>query len=247
MKPQPRCVSQTPAGPLTHGSASLSNLRRGETRVEFANKTEPALLQCVTLARFHIRQCRIAIHLQHGSLKLRRQITAAEHAHAAVRHRRTTALQHHEARQILILGAKPVARPRTCARMAGERKTRVHHVAALRVLVHLRGHRANHREVVREFRKLRKQFGDHGAALPARPRLPRTGHNISDVIEHGRFHRHRHGLPVTLLQLRLRIKRVEMRHAAAHVGEDDVLGARLEMRPTHHPCRCRRAKNLFRQ
>ena len=125
--------------------------------------------------------------------------------------------------------------------MAHEGKAGVEGVVALRVLVDLGGHAADDREVVGKPGQLGEKVRHHHAALAARLRLPRAGHDVPVVVEHRGLHRHGHRLAVALRQRRLGIERVHMRHAAAHVGEYDALGPRREVRRTHRQARAERA------
>ena len=218
-----------------------------ERAVEIADEAEPLALARLALARLDVRQRGIAVGLDDRGLMLRGQITAAEKSHAPVRHRRAARLQHDEAGQVLVLRSETVIHPRARARMAHERKPRVHRVIALRVLVHLRRHRANHRELIRARGEIRKQVGENQPALAVRFRLPRAGHEVAVVVEHRGPHRHGHRLAVTAFQFRLRIPRIHVRHAAAHVGEDDVLHARRKMRPRRAAIVRQRAKTFFRE
>ena len=165
-----------------------------------------------------------------GRLMLCGKETVAEQSHATVRDGGAAALQHHEARQVLVHRAEPVIHPRAGAGITHDGKSGVEKIIRLCVFVHLRGHRTDHRKVVRaRFRDLGKHGADRDAAFAILLELKRAGENLAVVVELSPLHLHRHRLPGQLFQHWLGIKRINVRNAAGHVAKDHVLGARLEI------------------
>src|SRR5690349_566537 len=96
---------------------------------------------------------------------LRRQKAAAKKTDAAMRSGCRTTLQHHIARQIPRLRAEAVTRPRTRAGITDKGKAGVHEEVSLRMLTELRGHAADHAEIVRQRRHVRKQIAHRQPGL----------------------------------------------------------------------------------
>ncbi len=197
---------------------------RENSRSMRADEIEPLPLERCRLARLDVLQRLAVVRLDDRRLMLRGQEAVAEQAHAAMRHGRVAALQHDVARQIARLGAEPVARPRARAGIAEERKARVHEEIPLRMLAELRRHGADDAQLIRDGAHVRKQIAHRQAALPIALEGPVRGLHDAVVVELRALHGHRQRLAGVFLQQRLRIKRVHMRHAAAHVAERSRCG-----------------------
>ena len=162
------------------------------------------------------------------SLMDRRQESVAHHGDSAVRD--AAAASDHEARQVPILAAQPVGDPRPHARKSRERQAAVDVVVALGVLHELGGHGADHAQFIGDLAYAREQVADRDPALAARLERPRAREDRAVLVEHGPLGLERHRLTGLLREARLGIERVDMRHAARHVAEDDVSDLGLEMR-----------------
>ena len=91
------------------------------------------------------------------------------------------------------------------------------------MIVVIPAHGANHAEIVGFLRDVGKEFGDLGAALPARFRFPRRTQHFTIAIC---------GLTVALEfgEFRFGVEGIHMRHAAAQVNKDDAFRRAREMR-----------------
>ena len=178
------------------------------------------------------------------------KVSIAEQADAAMRHAGTTALQHDVARKITRLGAEAVAGPRSGAGIADEGKAGVHEEVSLRMLAELRRHAADHAQLVRHRGHVRKEVTHRHAALAMALVGPVRGLDSAVVVELRLFHLAWHRLARVFFEQRLRIKRVDVRHAAAHVAKDHAACLRREtlrpMRPRrlrlHQACQRRHSK-----
>ena len=137
--------------------------------------------------------------------------------------------QHHEAWQVLVFRAEPVAQPRTHARAHRLRVTAGHHQQRRLVVGHVRVHAAEHGDVVNAL----GHFGENLAHLHARLtvplklkwRLEQTARAALRLeIGIGRT------LAVILVERRLGIERIHLRRPAIHEQVNHPLGARRKMR-----------------
>ena len=111
----------------------------------------------------------------------------------------------------------------------------VHAERGLEVVGVIVAHRTDEAQVVGTFGDVRKKLADPQARLaallefPLRPLEIFLDHAV--VRREGLQHllRHLEGLVVVGDQFRLVVERIDVRHAAAHVQEDDPLGTRTEM------------------
>ena len=150
---------------------------------------------------------------------------------------RATALQHDVTGQIARLGAEAVARPCTRAGEAEEGKAGVHEEVSLCMLAELRGHAADHAEVIRHAADLREEIAHFTSRLPVAFEVPMRRLNGAVVVELRLFHGSRHRLALELLEHRLVIERIDMRRPAAHVEKDDASCLRCEALGSIHECR----------
>ncbi len=136
--------------------------------------------------------------------------------------------QHDESREVLVLRSEPVGKPRPHRRPAGLRVAGVHHEERRLVIRDVGDHRADHADLVGALADMRKQFAELRPALPIFLEAERRLHQDAGLaLGHDLFARHR--LPVVLVEHRLRVERVDLRHSAVHEQKDDLLGARLEV------------------
>ena len=208
----------------------------GEAFVHRADEVELLALHVLRLTRADIRDGFGFIGLHDAGLMLCGQEAIAEQTHAAMRSGRAAALQHDVAGQITRLGAEAVARPRSRAGEAEEGKAGVHEEVPLRMLAELRGHAADHAEVIRHAADLWEEIAHLKARLPVAFEVPMRGLNGSVVVELRLLHRARHRLALELLEHRLVIERIDMRHPAAHVEEDDAACFGCKALGSTHEC-----------
>ena len=131
---------------------------------------------------------------------------------------------HHEARQVRVLGPQAVAQPRSQAGLADEHAAGIHLQAPRSVRRRVRVHRPNHANVIRMFRRVRKQTADRQPALAMRPKRKRRLHQIPDrppVRPDLRLSGVRR--PMKSLQRRLRIKRVNLARPTIHKQKHAML------------------------
>ena len=93
-----------------------------------------------------------------------------------------------------------------------------------------RCHRANERQVIGAGRDMRKEPTDIHPTLAVFSKAPVRTVDCPDIVKLGRLHLQAEGLAVLLVKARLRIKAINLRHAAIHIKKDDALGLCLKMR-----------------
>ena len=214
---------------ITDGGFDLRLAGRfGEGLVDLVDETEASTLGRVSFAGLDVGEGQGAIGLDDGSLMLAREIAVIEDAHAAVRDTGVAALQDHEAREVLVLAAEAVVEPGAGAGVSHEREARVEEVVPLGVFADLARHRTDDREVVGAVGDLREEVRHLDARLAVALGFPRGAHDISVVVEDRALDRHRHRFSVQFGQGGLGVEGVDVRDAAGHVAEDDVLGLGLE-------------------
>src|SRR5262249_31703712 len=126
-------------------------------------------------------------------------------------------------RQVLILGAEPVSHPASNARSLEGHAARMDAERRLEVIVVIAAHGADDAEIVGALGDVGEEVGNFGAGFPARLGGPRRAERLAVVVE---------GLAVALVfaELGLRVERIDVRHAAAQIDEDDALGRAREVR-----------------
>ena len=142
--------------------------------------------------------------------------------------RRTATRQDHVSRQVCVLTPQSVVHPRSGAGIPRLRKSRVDEVVSLSMLVGDAGHRTNDREVIGTLCDVWKEIAHGQPTLTVVFELPRAGHDVAVGVEHCRLDRDGHRLAVVELQTRLRVERIDMRHASRHEAKDDALRARRQ-------------------
>ena len=115
------------------------------------------------------------------------------------------------------------------------------------VLGKLRGHRAHNAQLVGHRADVGKNVADGEAALAVSLERPRRLESGAYVVELRRVDPGRERLAVILVEPRLGVERVHLRHAAIHVEEDDVPGTRLVVRFARRKRRPRFAVNRISQ
>ena len=159
---------------------------------------------------------------------IRGQEAVSKILHTAGGHLAT--MDDHVAGKVLAEGSKTVGDPSAHARAAGEHVTAVEGVIGVGVIRRKRGHRTDDAEVIRAGADVRKQIADGEAAFSVAVEFPRTFQEVAVVVEDrgidGEFGR----LAVLFGELRFGVEAVDLRHATVHVEEDDMFGARCEVR-----------------
>ncbi len=132
---------------------------------------------------------------------------------------------HHERRQVLILSPQAVADPRAHAGPGKSERAGVHAQRGFVMIGMVRRHRADHAQVVDHAADVGKEVAHLDARLAVRLELPLRCLEIELV---------RTALPLPVVdsqlfamigkQLGLGIERVDVRYAAGHVQENDILG-----------------------
>ena len=156
------------------------------------------------------------------------QEVAAPHLPPGIRRVRRN---HDERRQVAIERAQPVAHPRADARPSESERARVNSQRRLVMIRVIRFHRANDAKIIDALGDMRKQRADFRAAFAVRRELP-----LRPLEEHVEvpFAALKlvdwNGLAGIGKELRLRVPRVDVRHAAAHVEKDDALCLGRKMR-----------------
>ena len=153
-----------------------------------------------------------------------RQKAVAEQPDTTVRCDRFAALQDNVTGQVFVFAAQSISAPSTSTRMPHEWKPAVHKEISLRVLVHWRGHRTDHRKFVRHRSQFGKHITDFQSTLTPFIELERAGHHRTVVVELRPLDRHRHRFAVEFFQLRFWIKRIDVRNTAGHEAKDHMLG-----------------------
>ena len=138
--------------------------------------------------------------------------------------------EHHEAGQVLVLRAQAEGQPRAEARPDRLHVARVHHQQRRLVIRVVGVQRAEHADVVDAAGDVREEVGDLDAALAARPRRERRGHELAASCGGPVIDRGRRGLAGVLLQGRLGVEGVDVRRPAVHEQEDHPLRPRGEVR-----------------
>ena len=206
---------------------SVATNQVDEPGVQVANQGETIPLAGIGLPWPDVVQRLRILRIDERALVDRRQEAVAEHVHPAQRD--AAAAEHHEPGQVLVLGAQPVGHPGAHAREAVERHAGVEVEVRLRMLHERRRHRANDRELVGDGPDVRKQRADRNAALPVTRELPRARQDVAILVEHRPLGLERHRFARLGRQPRLRVERVDVREAAGHVAEDDILHLRREV------------------
>ena len=106
--------------------------------VEAFHKLQPLALQSVGLPRRDVGKRFVPGRINEGRLMYGREKAVAKNVHAA--QGSAAAGQHHESRQVLILAAQAVARPRARTGKSGQREAGVDEIIPLRVFVRHAGH-----------------------------------------------------------------------------------------------------------
>ena len=159
--------------------------------------------------------------------------------------------EHDETRQILRLCAESVEQPRAHARAALDDRAGVHE-RVRRVVVNLFGlHRTHHAQIIRHAPDVREKIADFDARLAAfterRDGAARFQHHVLQLRELlARRKRRRERLPIEGFELRLPIKRLELRRSARHAEENHALGAHRQMRLTQRAVPARRRRRRRR-
>ncbi len=188
------------------------------------------------------------VHVEH-----RVALTAEAHALEAARQKAAVPLpcgdrlrlaaadrsQHDETGQVVVFAAETVVDPRAHRGPAGDDRAGVHE-RVRRVVVDLLGlHRANDRNLIRDFAEVRKDMGELLAGLPPAlelvlrsERLEFLPLKLRDLLAFGERLRHR--LAVQLGQFWFVVERLEVRRAAGHAQEDHALGLDRQGRRIHH-------------
>ena len=112
--------------------------------------------------------------------------------------------------------------------MTHEREAGMEEVVPLCVFADLAGHRADYREVIGALRDLGEEVRHLDARLAVALGFPWAAHDVAVVVEDRALDRHGHRLAVQLGEGGLGVEGVDVRDAAGHVAEDDVLGLGLE-------------------
>src|SRR5216683_973610 len=142
-----------------------------------------------------------------------------------------------EAGEILVVRAEAVCQPGPHGGASGYVRSSVHHDERGLVVRNLGEDRPHDADVVDALANVGKELADFNSALSVAFEFERRLHEraglalVSEVSS-------RHRLTVVLREHRLRIEAVDMRQAAVHEEEDDVLGLRLEVRVLDHPGAC---------
>ena len=128
-------------------------------------------------------------------------------------------LQHDEGRHVLVLGAESVADPRTQRRPPGDRHAGVHLADAPRMIDAVRPTRPHDRDVVNALGRVRQPIADPQPALSVLSPFPLRWKQRSVDFPHRQNHRletRRQLLAGQLIELRLRIKRVDVTRPTFH-------------------------------
>ena len=171
------------------------------------------------LQRLHIGQPR-GIRLDDRSLVSRGQEAIGEVVEAARWDQ--SAIDHHVAGQFVVDAAQAVGRPRAHARPPLQSRAGVEKIVGVGVLGEFARHRADDRQFIDDRAHVRKQFAHRDAALAVGLKLPRARQHRADVVElRGVDLEERvRILAGMVLERRLWIEAVDLRHAAVHVEED---------------------------
>ena len=144
-------------------------------QIQFANQIERRPLSVGKFRRRQQIEDRRSLVAQSRRLKRGRQEPVRIIGGAA---ERAGVEQHHVARQILVLGAEAVRRPRAEARLAHADIAGVKLVAGGRVIVRVGLHRVDEAQVVDVLRDVRKQFADPHAGLAVLAPRIRAGQQL---------------------------------------------------------------------
>ena len=141
--------------------------------------------------------------------------------------------EHREGRQVLVLGAQPVADPRPQGGPPAENRAGVHLADAVGMIQPIAPAGADDGNVIHTLRRLRQPIGDPDAALAVLLPLPPVGQQWRFDFAHGRDDRAEafgQLLPGHFAQLRFVIERVEVARPAFHEQEYHAPGFGGEMR-----------------
>ena len=94
------------------------------------------------------------------------------------------------------------------------------------------GHGTDHAKIIRVLSNVRKEVTDRESGLAIVLELPRAGENLADAIELSGLDVHELAwiLSIVLVQHRLGVEGVDVRHPTVHVEKDDAFGPWLKMR-----------------
>lgn len=138
---------------------------------------------------------------------------------------------HDEAGEVVVLRAEAVVQPRAEAGFANENAAGVHLQTAGRVRRSVAEHRADHTDVVGEFRGAREEAADLESALAVFLERKRRLHEVADgPAIRADLGFAAIGLAVEFRQRGLGVKGVHLAGAAVHEEEDAVLGLGGEVR-----------------
>ena len=129
--------------------------------------------------------------------------------------------QDDERRQIGVERAQSVADPRAQAGHRDRDRAGEHAERRRRVAGRIAVDRVQEAKLVDDRAHVVEQLADHLAALAPRPELVWRAQHLFLALEHG--------LVVVLLELRLVVERVDLRDAAGHEEDDQVLGPGREV------------------
>ena len=136
--------------------------------------------------------------------------------------RRHVGTEHHEARQVLVVGAEAVGEPRAERWAADLGVAGVHHQHRRLVVRDVGVHGADEADVVGAAADVRKQLAHLHAALAVLLERERRLEQAPG-LPFGRDVPAGQRLPVVLVEHRLGVEAVDLRQAAVHEQEDDVL------------------------
>ena len=200
-----------------------------KTPVQGANEIERPALLTLEHGRIDVGHRLLVRDIENRTLRGGGQKGIAEDTHSAMRNGGLVRAKNDIPGQVRILRAASVSHPRPGAGITKEGEAGVHEEIALRVLTEFGCHGAHDGEVVRTLRNRGKHVGHLQARLPPLLRLPRRGHDIAIGIELRPLDRHRQGLAVHFLELRLGIEGIHVGHPPRHVEQDHRLGLLLMM------------------
>ena len=140
----------------------------------------------------------------------------------------------HEARKILILGPQPIGDPRPHAGPDLRLVAAVHQHQRRFMVGHIRVHRADHAQLIRRFRHVRKQLADLDPRLPMLLKAKRRGKRRTGLPLGPQVFR-REVLPGVLLERGLGVERIHVRRPAVEKDVNHMLrpGGKLRL-PRQH-------------
>lgn len=144
-----------------------------------------------------------------------------------------TSVEDDESGKVLVFGTEAIADPGPHAGTSLEARSGVEEVVRRGVFGKLGGHRFDEGEVVGDLGNMGEEVADPGSRLAVLFELPGRLHDLADVVKLGglKFADGFSGiLPVVFFEGRFVVEGVDLRRAAIHVKEDDVLGLRSVVR-----------------